>query len=49
VPEQTPAPEQYTDSSVDWHSTVDNETWEEIKEHCEVPSNQVRALCDTTP
>jgi hypothetical protein len=51
VPEQTPAPEQYTDSSVDWHSTVDNETWEEIKEHCEVPSNQVREYlywCKTT-
>ena len=43
-PESEPEPKipQYTDSSVDWHSTVDNESWNEILEHCKVPSNLVR-------
>ena len=41
-PEPVPAVTQYTDSAVDWHSTVDNESWNEILEQCKVPSKLVR-------
>ena len=42
-PEPVPVITQYTDSTVDWHSTVDNESWNEILEQCQVPSKLVRA------
>ena len=41
-PEPEPAPTQYTDDTVDWHSTVNNESWNEILQHCKVPSHHVR-------
>ena len=44
VPEPEPEPSvtQYTDTTVNWHSTVDNESWNEILDRCKVPSNQIR-------
>jgi hypothetical protein len=37
-----PALKQHTNSAVDWHNTVDNESWNEVKEKCKVKSDEVR-------